>query len=311
MAPALIVDLTSEITTKQPHLPTDTAARDIRRERAWSLASSCTLDIDISDFDEDTSCIPPFLDLTVDVSETNGPLAGPFLRQVECSTGPIQIDDLIKIRRQTIGSLEIDFLLVSSFTVESTGETTICGMPLIRCPKALGRLVQDFYELCLVHRFERRGTGAWGNFMLLTVRPEDIIQKRDMIFTNRAYTTRTAASRIMAGQLTCRWKLECFYNSTANPTKPTEEAFQLLSSNDDLPHGSWVDSTTLKNNWRGYSTTERTTERSQSSNMTTGRGNQRREYTFFDAFAGAGGVSRGAQNAGFKVRYAVDKAPDV
>ncbi|CEJ91252.1 hypothetical protein VHEMI06976 [[Torrubiella] hemipterigena] len=307
MAPALIVDLTSEITTRRPHLPPDTAAHDTRREREWSSASSCTLDIEISDSDEDTSYSPPFLDLTADLSESNVPPIEPFLSQVVCRTGPIQIDDLIKIRRQTIGSLEIDFLLVTSFIVESTGETTIYGMPLIRCPKALGRLVQDFYELCLVHRFERRGTGSWGDYTPLSVRPEDVIQKRNITFTNRSYTTPPNVSRTGDGQLTCRWKLECYYNSTANTTKPTEEAFKRLSSNDDLPHGNWVDSATLKNNWRGSSITERF----QSSNIKAGPGNHRRQYTFFDAFAGAGGVSRGAQNAGFKVRYAVDKATDV
>ena len=35
------------------------------------------------------------------------------------------------------------------------------------------------------------------------------------------------------------------------------------------------------------------------------------QYTMFDAFAGAGGVSRGAKMAGFKIKYAVDKAEDV
>lgn len=35
------------------------------------------------------------------------------------------------------------------------------------------------------------------------------------------------------------------------------------------------------------------------------------QYTLFDAFSGAGGVSRGAKMAGFKIKYAVDKDEDV
>lgn len=38
---------------------------------------------------------------------------------------------------------------------------------------------------------------------------------------------------------------------------------------------------------------------------------QGQRYTVFDSFSGAGGVSRGAQMAGFKIQYAVDKANDV
>lgn len=309
MAPTSVVDLTSDARNEQPYTLIDDNVQRSRNDREWSIASSCTLDMEMEETIRDSGQSTPesdFLDLTDDMSSTGSPPPRASLTQVVCAAGQLDIDDLVKIRRTTLGPFEVDFLLITALVVDRAREQVIYGLPLIRCPKAAGKLVEDFYELCLVHCFER-SAGSWGSPVQIIVRPEDVTQKRSITFTNKAYAT---SNHLSERRLICRWKLECYYAYclTKDSQKPTEESFQKLSSKDNLPHSDWIDPEALQFNWRRRAAKTQPTRFTPPPTM--GRPSPPK-YTLFDAFSGAGGVSRGAQSAGFKVKYAVDKAPEV
>ncbi|KAH7158041.1 S-adenosyl-L-methionine-dependent methyltransferase [Dactylonectria estremocensis] len=118
-------------------------------------------------------------------------------------------------------------------------------------------------------------------------------------------------------------KLEvCFITQGRNKRK-TEEALIRIDPADVLDVRYRVSDDFQSNQWRGSrvkggSWKPCPSTRSDFVNLEEaiaagplGKRNRGQKYTAFDSCSGAGGVSRGAQMAGFKIRYGVDKAPEV
>ncbi|KAF4433799.1 DNA (cytosine-5-)-methyltransferase [Fusarium acutatum] len=114
-------------------------------------------------------------------------------------------------------------------------------------------------------------------------------------------------------------KLEVCYTGQGSLRKQVEESLVRIDSSEVSRREYGISNEILRNRWRG------TTAKGGSWNPFSGghfidleseRPNEKdrshgQQYTIFDSCSGAGGVSRGALMAGFKVRYALDKAPEV
>ncbi|KAM5346866.1 hypothetical protein ACJ41O_009871 [Fusarium nematophilum] len=118
-------------------------------------------------------------------------------------------------------------------------------------------------------------------------------------------------------------KLEVCFTGQGSRKRQLGESFVRIHS-DEVPEAQYrVPEDVLSNRWRGtrvkggswvplYNTLQQ--DYIDLETPTAGHKKTRsygQKYTMFDSCSGAGGVSRGAQMAGFKVQYAVDKAPEV
>ncbi|KAM5475145.1 putative DNA (cytosine-5-)-methyltransferase [Microsporum audouinii] len=111
--------------------------------------------------------------------------------------------------------------------------------------------------------------------------------------TNQQYTRNTAESRdddflFCRLKYTRTWERPQTLSGRSTP-RIVEEAITFLPPEECQPSFS-VPRASLRENWRGKLPT-------------------RRRYTFGDGFCGAGGVSRGAQQAGLKLTWAFDHSP--
>ncbi|KAI2012627.1 hypothetical protein LOZ39_000563 [Ophidiomyces ophidiicola] len=109
------------------------------------------------------------------------------------------------------------------------------------------------------------------------------------------------------GPLFCRFKYVRVWNrSDTRKPRVVEEAMVFLQG-EECDSGFRVESTALRESWRGPT--------SLGGSYTspfidlTGSNECRLQYTFGDGFCGAGGVSRGALQAGLHVRWGFDKCP--
>ncbi|KAI5464174.1 S-adenosyl-L-methionine-dependent methyltransferase [Mariannaea sp. PMI_226] len=118
-------------------------------------------------------------------------------------------------------------------------------------------------------------------------------------------------------------KLEVGFISHGSKKKKAEEALIRIHADAVKDPRYHVVESSLGNRWRGISVKGGSwipDSRHSRRNIIDLDGNRDQDeskrmpgqkYTVFDACSGAGGVSRGALMAGFKIQYAVDKAPDV
>ncbi|QVM12581.1 hypothetical protein D8B26_007202 [Coccidioides posadasii str. Silveira] len=107
------------------------------------------------------------------------------------------------------------------------------------------------------------------------------------------------------GLLFCRVKYIRIWSKSRKP-RITEEALVFLEK-DECDPGFSTEPVALRHDWRGL------TELGGSHKLPfidlTGSNERRTKYTFGDGFCGAGGVSRGALQAGLHVRWGFDKCP--
>ncbi|KAF3490671.1 modification methylase HphIA [Arthroderma uncinatum] len=116
--------------------------------------------------------------------------------------------------------------------------------------------------------------------------------------TNHPYTRTSAVQNRDDGLLFCRIKytrkwVRISTTSSRGAARIVEEAITYLAPEECQTSFS-VSKPFLRENWRGR--------------PPAGSGRQPRRYTFGDGFCGAGGVSRGAQQAGLKLVWAFDKS---
>ncbi|ROT37527.1 S-adenosyl-L-methionine-dependent methyltransferase, partial [Sodiomyces alkalinus F11] len=114
------------------------------------------------------------------------------------------------------------------------------------------------------------------------------------------------------GPLVCRWKVFAYFHDarTHAALKACEWAIARIASG-EVPEAEFrVNEETLSQNWRG------STIRGGAHNPPRLVPSHRRmpvrgegqQYEMFDAFCGAGGASRGAERAGFKIKGGIDMA---
>ncbi|KAG5750990.1 hypothetical protein H9Q69_002896 [Fusarium xylarioides] len=206
------------------------------------------------------------------------------LKSIRTLNTTIQSGSFLEVRPFLSGKYLVEFILVKILVrCRSTNAIKIRGTPFLRNRSALAKLQKKPNEVCM-----------------LICRDDD---------TNNEEATDISTSQ----------KLEVCYAGQGSRRKQVEESLVRIDPSEVSRREYRISNEILRNRWRG------TTAKGGSWNpfssghlidLESERPNEEdrshgQRYTIFDSCSGAGGVSRGALMAGFKVRYALDKAPEV
>ncbi|KPM45057.1 hypothetical protein AK830_g1470 [Neonectria ditissima] len=251
------------------------------------------------------------IDLTADLGTVGHRLLheGEFvLETARVGDSVIKSGTFLEVREFLVGEYSINFVLVRSIIrCRSTGKINIRGVPFARTRSVLGKLPKKSNEVCMILYFD--DGDATKSEELVDVCPSTVVKPRTLIFTNALYPTFN--SSVHRPRILRRNK------------RQTEESLVRVHG-DGVPDAQYrISEDILRNQWRGsrmkggcwipsqpvranFIDLEATNPIESQIYRLPGQ-----KYTLFDAFSGAGGVSRGAQMAGFKVQYAVDKAEEL
>ncbi|KAJ3496020.1 hypothetical protein NLG97_g2968 [Lecanicillium saksenae] len=319
------------------------ARRFLQREA--SVASTSTILPDTADGDDyceiieadaepDVLFSAEVIDLTKDDSETLIQQHRPNetqLNSVSTSNGTVvKPGNLIQTRKTFLGQLKIDFVQVTSVVLDGQGETLIRGIPYTRLCHLNGKIADRINEVCMVLHTHKHANQEPDPPILVDVKPECIVRWRKFILTNATYPVHSVDADRFArrctspeqrqlvtkkfGSIVCRWKISIVYSIDGRTrNKAEQESIEHLRS-DDVRESKYrvLDEQNFRA-WRGHRKRGGAWNSNFNSkkplNIPVSR-QPGQMYTLFDSFSGAGGVSRGAQDAGIKVRYALDKEPE-
>ncbi|KAJ6786981.1 hypothetical protein PWT90_04114 [Aphanocladium album] len=316
------------------------------RRREASVASTSTILPDTVDNDDYCEIIgedaePDILfsaeviDLTKDDSET---LIQPQrqnetrLNSVETQFGiVVKPGNFIQVKGTFLGELKINFIQVTTIIRNQKGETFIRGIPYTRLRNLKGKIKYRTNEVCMVLHTYKHANREPDPPILIDVKPERVVRWRTFILTNASYPAHSVdlgryahpfrsleQQELLAekfGVIVCRWRVSIIYSIDGrNRTKAEQEMIEHLRSSDvpdpkyrvpdEQNFEAWRGCRKRGGAWKAHFDSEKSLKvpvLRQPGQM----------YTLFDSFSGAGGVSRGAQDAGIKVRYALDKEPEV
>lgn len=319
--------------------------------RACSVASTSTIlpdtiiedenDYDVIEIEDEENAEPEVLfgreviDLTTEESERRTQQWRTGETRLDSVTTPcgtvIKPGKFFEVRHTFLGGLKINFVQVASIVRNGTGQTFIRGTPFTRLLNLNGRIPNRLNEVCMIQHVNRCNNGEEGQPVLLDVELRAVKRWRTLVMTNAAYPAhaidistyaRNAPSRAeqrklarKSGVIACRWKMTLIYSTFGkSKNKPEQEMIEHLRSG-EIPDARYrVSDESVSREWRrerkrggGWQMQSNPCKSLKTSIMR--QPNQR--YTVFDSFSGAGGVSRGAQDAGFKIRYAIDKEAEV
>ena len=206
-------------------------------------------------------------------------------------------------------------------------ETMVRGIPYIKSMHLGGLLKWRPREIVAVYDVDRDDPRNAEVQALIEVRVSDIVSLQTLVITNAPYPEHSEE-----GVLVCRWKHIRYwptgkFREAARTTIHQDYEAAMISITSEEAHVPYrVNREKLRHDWRGA------TVKGGSYRLSGGRSPaapieldepapqprpDRRasrpsvrlhgqRYTFFDAFSGAGGASRGAFKAGLKPKFAVD-----
>lgn len=301
-------------------------------------SSTCTLGrYDEGSFQE----IAPdeVVDLTIDDSSTSHQtLRGGEYALASWRAGHdiIRPEDCIEVRGISLGIYDIHFVVVKIIARAHTGNITLRGIPLTRTRGLAGKLPKKPNEVCRILHLDNGDNDQIP--ALVEVPTKSVIKKRSLIVTNALYpeyccqdfrSMRDDSERNQAkelhGTLVCRWSFKIFSVKQRTKSKPVEEVLERIHVSEVHQVQYRKSDESLSYQWRGGrilggSWSEKHPSRPPTIDLESSEPQlqarprlrqQGQKYTLFDSFSGAGGASRGAQMANFKVTHAVDKAEEV
>lgn len=304
-----------QLITSRPRLPH-------RRASTETLGRSDEEPEDIIDLSDD-DVIDDIIDLTVDDSHIQErPLSdGAYaIASVRASSELIVPGKFIEVHSMTIFNYIINFILVKTIIRDRQGKTVIRGVPFTRNKnltkdKALSsKLPKKLNEVCEILAIDQQGSPD--SPALVEAPIEAFVKVRKLTKTNVMWQPyshdqfdgiRDPKERDRAiealGMLFCRWQFTIVFVTQRNAMKPVEEILRRFHENEVEPACRVRDEKT-RADWRGD-------EKASGSRTPTYLPGGDHKYNLFDSFSGAGGVSRGAQMAGFRVSHAIDSEPQV
>ncbi|KAJ4147604.1 hypothetical protein LMH87_002116 [Akanthomyces muscarius] len=322
-------------------------SRHRRRQRSASIASTSTILPDVADDDNefcevveedanpDILFASEVIDLTKDDSERLVQHHRPDEAGLDSVTTPcgttVKPQNFIQVRDQYLGELKINFIQVTAIIRDRHGSVYIRGIPYTKLRHLNGKIRDRVNEVCMVLHMLKEPNKKPDPPVLVDVEPDQVIRWRTLVVTNARYPAHAVGidryarsfrsleqQRIVAeksGHIVCRWSISIIYSiNSRNRTRPDEELIEHLQSEDILNPDHRVSDSTISEAWRGRRKRGGAWNAHPESSTPLGTPILRRPdqaYTLFDSFSGAGGVSRGAQDASYKVRYAIDKEPEV
>lgn len=252
------------------------------------------------------------IDLTIDDSEIRrSPLreGDHALARIRQSGDVITPGCFVEVHLMKFFKYTINFVLVKAIIRDGQGNTILRGIPYTRARNLDSKLPKKLNEVCEILHFDQEGSPD--EYTLFDAPLEAFVKTRRMIKTNIVWTPQPhpefrdirdheERKRVVEalGTLFCRWQFTIISVTQRNVVKPVEEVLRRYAESEiELQHRE--NDGDIRATWRS----ERMVDGSQESS--------RAEYTLFDSFSGAGGVSRGAQMAGFRVSHAIDSASEV
>jgi DNA (cytosine-5)-methyltransferase 1 len=218
-----------------------------------------------------------------------------------------------------------NFLRIVSIFTDEKDEVFLSGHLLSRqnsCSPLMPRLRNE-----LVWIVERRQHDFEAGFDAAPseVRLTDVVRIRNITFTNQKYPEvslktykdggfKNAREEVTMGPLFCRWKST---RVIGDRNQRVEDSLTRLTYAEADPNAkARIRPSILRNRWRGITTklggSHFATQPSSVNLLSERAGStyppeQVQQYTFGDAFCGAGGCSSGAAQAGLRVRWGFDK----
>ncbi|KAG9258670.1 S-adenosyl-L-methionine-dependent methyltransferase [Emericellopsis atlantica] len=285
-----------------------------------SSPASCLETIVIDDVD--------VIDLTID-DETESPNLSEerSVASIRHNNETLHVGNLVEVWEKKVGDYEVDFLQIDRViqSRDQQQKTWLQGIPFIRNRNMRGMLPNKPNEVCRIEHIVAGGLDP--SPILMDVPLNKVGKVRSLIFTNAlwpqfrsselANTRRHAEYRPTPNDstLVCRWKFKIYSIPQGRSKKPVEEVFETISVTEvDNPRHR-VEDYHLSQQWRGgvtpggaWAAGDTLPKSAEHVDITPRRRGQK--YTVLDAFSGAGGLSRGAQSAGFKITHAIDKSDE-
>jgi DNA (cytosine-5)-methyltransferase 1 len=291
--------------------------------RVASASSSCTLDEE--EAGEAENPVPEVvISFCTDGStaRAHGEVSG-----VGDAPEALEVGDFVEIEQLSHGEHPVSFLQIKDIRLGNDGRFIVRGIPYTQCHNLDGWLPQMANEICMILHSESSPTDADEGVrpQMVETSMEKVLRKRELRLTNATYPEhatptggnddRPSPARRGSATLVCRWKLVVTYQGRGCKRRPDERILERIQHDEVAAAEFRVPDDNLRSRWRdaGHGGATRPREAptvSIEEGLHPPRGAPRR-YTLFDAYSGAGGVSRGAHTAGFRVAYAVDSAPEV
>lgn len=224
----------------------------------------------------------------------------------------VAMGDFIQVRHVQLGQYDIEFVKIVIITERrSTSGRAVRGIPFIRNRMLFGSLPKKPNEVCKVLHYHLHSQQAENIPVLIDVDPVSIIRKCRLVITNATYPTYQASS-LPSGTFVCRWQLRVYFTIVGGKTRPEEEALERICW-EEADRSFQVADDSLCTRWRNIRVRGGSWDPDEGKNAakTSNVRAVNQKYTLFDSFSGAGGVSSGAQSAGFKIKFAVDQSPEV
>ncbi len=253
-------------------------------------------------------------------TETSSRLVGENSRPGQLVGGTVNVQGLNLRRGLTVELQNGSFMWIDSLKNNIGGPITVRGYKLAKdgyCGAKLpsGRL----NELVWINEIDEEGHQVGLESVLHEAQVSEVKRVRDVVYTNCPWPmfsfyeevegtkkTRTATNNAAESEhakLYCRWK----FVQVNSKLKTDDEACLTLLSLEEAIDRAGVEPSLLRKAWRGDqgpipggSSTMPALE------VETKRMTARPSYTLGDCFCGAGGISRGAIQAGLKVAWGFD-----
>ncbi|OAX80397.1 hypothetical protein ACJ72_05275 [Emergomyces africanus] len=223
------------------------------------------------------------------------------------------------------------FLRILEVVKGMGGEISLQGWRLQRQDSMNGLMPERINELCWIVNISNREAAAGLTTKIDEVGLHEVKGMRIIRFTNRPYPMliphgddhfSTEAERRKEGILFCRskyvrvWATASTSSTSQRKPRMEEQALYFLSPQ-EADSGYAMDSETLRFGWRGKThlggsyvgqkISPTVIDLSQNSTaILRGTSKTIQQYTFGDGFCGAGGVSRGALQAGLRLNWGFD-----
>lgn len=280
-------------------------------------------DAAVEDFAEEDFIVDHLRSLVITPStgaSSNSVRKTPWTRQADAD-----VVKGLKLRRGVTVELQNgSFLWIDSVRENFWGSATIRGYRLARdgyCGAKLpcGRT----NELVLINEIHEEGHRAGQESVFQEVQVCDVKRVRQVVYTNCPWPifsfdselkerggsgeTFDEATALKHGKLYCRWK----YNQVNSRLKTDVEAcLTLLCEKEAIGRGG-LEASILRKEWRGDEGPIRGGRSTKFVfDVETGKTISLRQYNLGDCFCGAGGISRGAVQAGLKVAWGFDGDAD-
>jgi DNA (cytosine-5)-methyltransferase 1 len=245
---------------------------------------------------------------------TEGGINAPHLEE------EIKVGSFYELNMAVEKYIKITFIRITSFKKYPGAPWLAVGIPHARTRTLLGQLPRKTNEVFALYEVTDGNPNTIQQQAEVEIPVSSIARRRFFHITNAAYPAFRFDPSLYAttkdvednGPFICRWNLIVHYHSHINRVihKPYEWELRRITASEVEKVRFRVDEEALRHEWRGPTVrggthnargVELGPDVAQPKERAVGQ-----KYTFFDAFCGAGGASRGAERAGYEVKYGVD-----